>query len=141
MSWDTTVRNSAKWTADGKYYTFDNSVVVSSNTKANEYHGSSDNSGWDTIYDASQTAIPPIGNADAGDVPFFFIFRCISGSSVYLKITDSAGGVHYLTVNQGHALQLTSDKFGGTTATTIEQIDVQSTSATDAVYSYVIQHD
>lgn len=139
-SFTTTVRATAQWTDDtGQTRTFPVDWAVTGLTKPLVYTGSTDNSGWDILYQASETTRPE-GDTDAGDVPFLFMIE-VKDSDAILKITDSAAGVIYKTVESGEGFIISGPLAGSTSATTIAKIEIQSSSATAAIYNYTVQHD
>lgn len=141
MSWTLTVRQYLKFLNDlGETRVPGHSFTVTTNTKAQEYHGSSDDSGWDTLYDASQTTIPPIGDSDPGDAPFYFWIK-VEDADAILKITDDAGGVTYVTLRDGQCWPIGCGVMGSTTTSVIEQIDIQAESGETVSYDYILQHD
>jgi len=139
-SFTATVNISAFWTDDtGQTRLFQTGFNVASLTKPLTYTGLTDNSGWDVLYQASEITRPE-GDVDPGDVPLLFIIE-VKDSDAILRITDSAAGVSYKTVEAGEGFLISGPLAGSTSATTIAKIEIQSSSATDAVYNYALLHD
>lgn len=102
--------------------------------------GLSDNAGFDLLYDASQTTLP-VGDSDTGDAPFLFWIRLTSASGAILKFTDSNATIHYKTLIASQTYILPFNITGVASTDVIEQIDIQSLTATSCEYSYLFIHD
>lgn len=139
MSFDTTVRTVMKWTDDVSGQTEELAIeyTLSSVAFSKKRIGQSDNSGWDTLYDASTE------NTDPGDAPFGFAIKVTSAAAAVLKITDDQGTpvITYVNIPAGGGHIIGFDVQGSTATARIEQIDIQAKTATDCKYEWVVQHD
>lgn len=137
MAFNTTVRSVMKWTDDVSGQTEELAIeyTLSSVILSKKRIGTSDNSGWDTLYDAS------VENMDPGDAPFGFAIKVTSAAAAVLKITDDAAAVTYVNIAAGQGYMIGGDVHGSTATARIEQIDIQAKTATDCKYEWIVQHD
>lgn len=134
----TTTRISASATIAGAPDLFADQFTTTSASEAVKHSGTATTT-FETIYDASQTTVPPIGDEDPGDQPFLFAIK-VSEDDARLRITDALGVETYLRVPEGSTFVLPDGRMGSTNATRIELIEIQA--VTDSVdYAYILHHD
>ena len=123
----------------GETLVFPLSFSVSGITKPLRFSGTSDNSGWDVLYEAAETTRPE-GDDDTGDAPFLFAIE-VGDEDAILKITDDQGEVWYETVKQDQGRMKSYGVEGSTDTAVIAKIEIQSDSATDTIYNVFLGRD
>lgn len=134
----TTTQLSIRATIQGIPQLFADSFTTESVSESPIMYGSV-GTAFATIFDASQTTIPPIGDATPTDQPFLFAIKA-SLQDIRVRRTDSGGNLWFDRVPAGMSLVIPDVRCGLTNALRLEQIDIQSVTGT-ADYAYILQHN
>lgn len=142
MSFTVTVNTTITWTSDisGETKQLNSSFSLSSVVYDLDLTDSSDNTGWDELYDASDTTLPH-GDSDAGDAPFLFAIKLTSASGAILRFTDNSANTWQEKIPAGETRFLGNLTGADASTNVLEMIEIQSASATACKYVYAIFKD
>jgi len=141
MAFTATVRQIVTWTDDvtGTQREFPMDYTKSSIDRPREDGRTSDNSGFDVIYEATNTSQPE-GDAGPGDAPFLLAINLTSASGCRLKFTDDESSPVSFTydIAAGESEIFSSNEFGSTVTSALAKIEIQSLTSTACEFRYLM---